>query len=188
MDDPSPKICVFCGSSTGLDPVFTNAASELGNLMARNGMSLVYGGANRGLMGILADTMLEWSAKVYGVIPEMLIQKEVAHKYLTQQYVVSGMHERKALMSELSDAFIILPGGFGTMDELFESITWSQLGIHDKPIVMLNINGYFDNLLLWIENAVKSGFVQYQNGQQLIVCDNPATCIEKINQQINEVK
>ena len=154
------RICVFCGSSPGRRPSFAAAAAELGSRLARDGIGLVYGGGSVGLMGTVADAALAGGGEVRGVIPEALSAKEIAHPGLTELHVVKSMHERKALMAEMSDAFIALPGGFGTLDELFEAITWGQLGIHRKPIGLLDVEGYFTCLVSFVDRAVEEGFVR----------------------------
>jgi len=154
------RICVFCGSSPGRRPAFAAAAAELGTRLARDGVGLVYGGGSVGLMGTVADAALAAGGEVLGVIPDMLAGKEVAHPGLTRLYLVKSMHERKALMAEMSDAFVALPGGFGTLDELFEAITWGQLGLHRKPIGLLDVEGYFAPLVSFVDRAVEDGFVR----------------------------
>ncbi len=160
MKSSAPRrLCVFCGSSHGDDPAFAVAARSLGLAIAERGDHLVYGGGGIGLMGVVADAVLEAGGVVVGVIPAPLATREVAHSSLTELVVVETMHERKAKMAELADAFLALPGGFGTFDELFEILTWAQLGIHRKPIGLLNISGYFDPLLALVEQAIGRGFV-----------------------------
>jgi len=160
MNPSAPRrICVFCGSSRGDDPAFALAARAVGQAIAARGDQLVYGGGGIGLMGIVADTVLDAGGVVIGVIPAPLATREVAHASLTELIVVETMHERKAKMAELADAFLALPGGFGTFDELFEILTWAQLGIHRQPIGLLNVAGYFDPLLSLVEQAIERGFV-----------------------------
>jgi len=153
------SICVFCGSAPGVRPSYSAAARELGAAMAKSGITLVYGGGRLGLMGIVADAVLQAGGRVIGVIPRMLIEREAAHTNLTRQHVVTTMHERKTLMSELSDAFVGLPGGMGTFDELVEIVTWAQLGLHAKPVVLANIDNYFAPLYAMLDYAVAEGFV-----------------------------
>ncbi len=148
------SFCVFCGSNEGRNPAFASAARELGRAMAERNITLVYGGGNIGLMGILADTVLTGGGRVIGVIPGFLAEREVAHAGLTDMIVVDSMHERKARMAELSDAFIALPGGLGTLEELFEVWTWRQLGLHAKPCGLLNVSGFFDGLTAFLQHAV----------------------------------
>ena len=141
------KLCIYCGSSAGENPVYAHIARKLGKILAYKEITLVYGAGNIGIMGILADTVLENNGKVIGIIPELLVEKEVVHAHLTELHVVKTMHERKALLSTISDAFMVLPGGFGTLDEMFEALTWNQLEIISKPVGLLNVNHYFDGLI-----------------------------------------
>lgn len=173
MDAALKRICVFCGSNTGARPAYALAARELASLMARQRTGLVYGGGNVGLMGILADAMIEAGGEVIGVIPASLVAREVAHSGLTELRVVQTMHERKALMNELSDAFIAMPGGFGTLDEFFEILTWSQLGIHGKPSGLLNVAGYYDDLLVMLDHAVSEKLLRPEH-RALILADTDA--------------
>lgn len=154
------RLCVYCGSSPGRNPAYLEAAATLGRELAARNMGLVYGGASVGVMGALADAVLASGGEVTGVIPRALALKEVAHPGLTEQLVVGSMHERKALMAELSDGFIALPGGWGTMEEIFEILTWAQLGFHEKPCGLLNVSGYFDGLFAFLEHAISEGFVR----------------------------
>jgi uncharacterized protein (TIGR00730 family) len=149
------RVCVFCGSSSGSRPEYRTAAEELGTEVVRRKIGLVYGGGNVGLMGVIADAVLKAGGEVMGVIPENLMAKEVGHNGLTKLHVVRSMHERKALMADLSDAFIALPGGFGTLEEFCEIVTWSQLGLHTKPCGILNVQGYYSPLLAMFDHAVK---------------------------------
>jgi uncharacterized protein (TIGR00730 family) len=165
---------VFCGSSPGVNPAYMEAAGEVGRLIAHRGLGLVYGGACVGMMGAIADAALEAGAEVIGVIPDALLSKEVAHANLTELRIVSTMHERKALMAELADGFLALPGGCGTFDELFEVITWAQIGIHNKPCGLLNVAGYFDPLIALVEHAVKERFVRHDH-RALLLNDNVAS-------------
>ena len=153
------SVCVFCGSAPGARPSYSAAARELGRALAQAGHTLVYGGGRLGLMGIVADAVLAAGGRVVGVIPRMLIERELAHPGLTRQHVVSTMHERKTLMAEMSDAFVGLPGGMGTFDELVEIVTWAQLGLHAKPVVLANIDDYYSPLYSMLDNAVAEGFV-----------------------------
>ena len=157
------SICVFCGASAGHDPAYAAAADALGRELAARSIELVTGGGKVGLMGVVADAALAAGGRVTGIIPRSLEEREVAHRGLTRLHVVETLHERKALMHELSDAFIALPGGFGTLDELFETITWAQLGIHAKPIGLVNVSGYFDDLLAFVDGATAHGFVSEAN-------------------------
>ncbi|MEZ0314546.1 MAG: TIGR00730 family Rossman fold protein [Myxococcota bacterium] len=167
------RICVFTGSSMGAHPEYAEAAGALGRVFAKEHIELVYGGASVGLMGVLADEILVQSGRVHGVIPRGLASKEVMHASLTELTVVESMHARKQAMSDLADAFIAMPGGFGTFDELFEILTWAQLGIHAKPIGILNVAGYFDPLIRMIETAVTQGFVP-ETHQSLFVVETDA--------------
>lgn len=154
------SVCVYCGSSQSVQEVWFETARSLGRAVASRGLTLVYGGARVGLMGALAGAALEQGGRVIGVVPQALVEREVAHNGLTELHVVESMHDRKALMAQLSDAFIALPGGFGTLDELFEILTWALLGFHDKPILLLNQDGYYDHLLAFLERARNEGFVR----------------------------
>lgn len=153
------RVCVFCGSSSGDDPAFVAAARDLGILLARRGIGVVFGGGKVGLMGALADATLAAGGEVMGVIPEKLKAREVAHDGLTELFVVESMHARKAMMAHLSDAFVVLPGGFGTLEETFEVVTWTQLRYHAKPVGLLNVAGYWDPLLAFVDHAVGAGFI-----------------------------
>lgn len=170
------RICVFCGSSSGARPEYADAARTLAGLLAGRGIGLVYGGGNVGLMGILADAMLAAGGEVIGVIPRSLLLKEVGHRGVTELRVVETMHERKALMSELADGFIALPGGFGTLDEFFEILTWAQLGFHGKPCGLLNIAGYFDDILRALDHAVAERFLRPQH-RELVLADTGTTAL-----------
>ena len=153
------SICVYCGSRTGIDPAFENAAREVGTLIGKRGWELVYGGGRAGLMGVVADAALRAGGTVIGVIPQSLIDREMGHPGLTELHIVQTMHERKRMMAERADAFVALPGGLGTFEELFEVWTWRQLGYHDKPIGILNVNGYYATLLQFLDQTVEQGFV-----------------------------
>lgn len=162
------RICVYCGSNKGLHHVYTEAAVELGDALVDRGLELVFGGASKGIMGVIADRVLERGGLVHGVIPQQLVDKEVAHAGLTRQHVVGSMHERKMLMAALADGFIALPGGFGTVEEIIEIVTWGQLRFHDKPCGLLNVNGYFDGLLAFFDHAQGEGFVRPANRRMLL--------------------
>jgi uncharacterized protein (TIGR00730 family) len=168
------RLCVFCGSSKGHKQVHADAAQRLGRAMAERGLGLVYGGGHIGLMGVLADTMLAGGGKVIGVIPKSLEAKELAHGSLTELHVVETMHQRKAAMADLSDAFAALPGGYGTADELFEILTWAQLGLHRKAIGLLNVEGFFDPLLAWIDRCNAEGFIREKHRHLLRVACSEA--------------
>jgi uncharacterized protein (TIGR00730 family) len=154
------RICVFCGSNKGVRPIYVAAAQAMAAAMVKRNISLVYGGGNVGLMGVIADEMLAQGGEVIGVIPRSLVQREVAHQALTKQHIVNTMHERKALMAKLSDGFIAMPGGMGTFDEFCEILTWAQLGIHQKPCGILNVENYFTPLLAMFDHAVAEGFLR----------------------------
>jgi uncharacterized protein (TIGR00730 family) len=166
-----PRICVFCGSSFGSNPAYSRAAEHLGESFTDGNIELVYGGATVGLMGLLADAVLQGGGRVTGVIPQALVEKEIAHTGLTDLRVVSSMHERKAIMADLADAFIALPGGFGTLEEFCEVLTWSQLGLHRKNCGLLNLNGYYDGLLSLFDHAVAEGFLKAAN-RKLVQSDS----------------
>ena len=176
------SISVFCGSRCGDNPIFSSAASQLGTLIANKKIKLIYGAGNIGLMGVIADACLAASGHVIGVIPTKLVDKEVAHKGLTEIFIVDSMHQRKALMASKSDAFIALPGGFGTCDELFEILTWAQLGIHHNPIGILNTEGFFDPLLAWIDQMIEHGFVKPKFRELLLVASKPEDLLDLILQ------
>jgi len=157
------SVCLFCGASRGARPEYQQAAREFGLTLAEQGLTLVYGAGNVGLMGVAADAALEAGGKVIGVIPEFLKDKEVAHLGLSELHVTQTMHQRKALMAQLSDAFVALPGGFGTFDELFEILTWAQLSVHNKPVALLNVAGFYQPLMALARQAVAEGFVAQRN-------------------------
>jgi uncharacterized protein (TIGR00730 family) len=167
------NICVFCGSGTGLNPIYAQAAQALGKRIAQKRSTLVYGGGNIGLMGIVADAVLAEGGKVIGVIPDFLSQKEVGHNGLTQLEVVGSMHERKRRMADLANAFVALPGGWGTLDELAEILTWRQLGLVKAPIAILNTNHYFDNLIQQMQLMVREGFLSATNLADVFVAETP---------------
>jgi uncharacterized protein (TIGR00730 family) len=173
MPQPNlPSICVFCGSADGADPAYVQTAKELGQRIATAGMGLVFGGATVGLMGVLADAALAGGAEVVGVMPEVLMDREIANRGITHFHVVKTMHERKALMYDHADAFIALPGGYGTLDEFMEIVTWAQLKIHQKPCILLNINGYYDSLLAFLDHAVAQGFIKPENRKLIQVAED----------------
>lgn len=173
------SICVFCGSSLGSRPVYQNAAAELGKVLADRNLQLVYGGGNVGLMGVVADATLAAGGQVIGVMPEFLAQKEIAHPNLTQLHIVSSMHDRKALMAELADGFIALPGGFGTFEEFCEILTWAQLGLHQKPQGLLNIAGYYDSLLNLFDLAVEEKFLRDDLRSIILEATDPNTLLNQ---------
>jgi uncharacterized protein (TIGR00730 family) len=174
------RICVFCGSNLGINPRYRQAAVDVGRLLAQRGIELVYGGGDVGLMGIMADTVLEAGGRVIGVIPTALMAKEVGHKGLTDLRIVGSMHERKALMADLSDGFIALPGGYGTFEEFCEVVTWSQLGLHGKPCGVLNVAGYYDPLLELFDRAVNEGFLRAENRKLVLEDSNPTELLRKM--------
>ncbi len=174
------SVCVFCGSSPGRDPQHVAAATELGRLLAARGLTLVYGGARVGLMGALADACLEAGGTVVGVIPKGLFTREIAHRGVTELVEVTTMHERKAIMYDRADAFVTLPGGFGTLDELFESLTWSQVGIHAKPAVLLDTTGFWDPLLDQLDAMVAAGFLRPANRSLLHVARTPRGALDAL--------
>ena len=166
MTPPNPpfrRVAVYCGSAFGTDPAYLAEARSLGAAIAASGLGMVYGGANVGLMGAVADAALAGGAEVIGVLPEVLAGKEIAHTELTRLELVPTMHERKARMAELADAFLVLPGGYGTLDELMEAVTWAQLGLHEKPVILINTAGYWDGFLAFLDSAVAAGFVKQKN-------------------------
>ncbi len=173
------RICVYCGSNTGNRPEFAAAARELAGVLVRHELELVYGGADKGIMGIIADAVLEQGGKVHGVIPQMLCDKEVAHQGLTELHVVASMHARKTMMAALSDGFIAMPGGFGTLEEIIEIVTWGQLRFHEKPCGLLNTDGYFDHLLAYLDRANKEGFLRTENRNMLLCDSDPASLIRQ---------
>ena len=166
------SLCVFCGSSIGRQLLYADHAAKLARHLLSEKITLVYGGANVGLMGVLADTMLAGGGKVIGVMPKSLVEREVAHTGLTEMHIVEGMQERKALMADLSDAFIALPGAYGTLDELFEVLTWNQLGIINKPIGLLNIDGFFNPMLQMLDHAVAEKFLRPEHRNMLLTRDD----------------
>jgi uncharacterized protein (TIGR00730 family) len=174
------RLCVFCGSQVGLDPVFAQDARQLGQAMAKRGVELVFGAGHIGLMGVIADAVLAAGGQAIGVIPQNLVDRELAHQGLTSLRIVSSMHERKALMASLSDAFVALPGGFGTADELFEILTWKQLKLHAKPIGLLNTAGFFDSLLGWVDRAIAVGFVKGKYRDYLAVESDIDRLLERL--------
>jgi uncharacterized protein (TIGR00730 family) len=174
------RLCVYAGASSGVDPAFERAAGDLGKLLAHNGIGLVYGGASIGLMGAVADGVLSAGGEAIGVIPVGLKRREVAHEALSELRTVDSMHERKAMMSDLADAFIALPGGLGTLDELLEAATWTQLGIHAKPCGLLNVGGYWDSLLAQLERAGRDGFLRADHRQALLVDTDSVSLLEQL--------
>ncbi len=174
------SLAVYCGSSSGARPAYARAARELGAGMAARGIELVYGGGNVGLMGVVADAVLAGGGQVYGVIPRLLLERELAHSGCTQLRVVETMHERKILMASRADAFLALPGGFGTFDELCEVVTWNQLSIHDKPVGLLDVEGYWEALLAFVEQGVVEGFVPKATRERLWRDDDQARLLDRL--------
>jgi len=177
------SLCIFCGSSSGLKSEYAAAAEDMGRLLGERGVRVVYGGGNVGLMGVLADAALAAGGEVIGVIPQMLVDKELAHRHVTDLRIVGSMHERKALMAELSDAFVALPGGLGTYEELFEVLTWAQLHIHHKPCGCLNVLGYFDPLARLLDHAVAEGFLRAEQRRLLVMAADPSDLLGLLSDQ-----
>ena len=175
------SICVFCGSSTGSNPAYRQAAASLGRAIAASGRRLVYGGGNVGLMGVLADATLEQGGEVVGVIPRHLVDLEVAHQSLTDLRVVDSMHQRKQLMADLAEGFVVLPGGLGTLEEFFEVWTWGQLGLHRKPYGLLNVAGYFDSLLAFLDHSVSERFVRPDHRRLLLMAEDPMKLLHRLD-------
>jgi len=174
------SVCVYCGSHNGARTEYMAAARHLGQLLAELKIQLIYGGSSVGLMGVLADSVLAEGGRVTGIIPEQLAERELAHRELTQLHTVRDMHQRKALMAEMADAFIAMPGGMGTLEELFEALTWAQLGIHGKPCGVLNILGYYDRLLEFLDHQVEEEFVTDKQRNWLQVSPDPKTLLEQL--------
>jgi uncharacterized protein (TIGR00730 family) len=179
MSDGRDKICVFTGSRQGLRTEYIEAAKRLGRLLVERGYGLVYGGGNVGLMNVIANTVLQLGGHVTGIIPNSLVSKEVAHQGLSDLRVVNSMHERKALMAELSNGFIAMPGGIGTMEEFFEVLSWAQLGLHDKPCGLLNVSGYYDRLIQFLDHAVSEEFIKPKHRALMIVEDDPRKFLDR---------
>lgn len=181
------RLCAFCGSNPGSNPDYLIAAKALGALLLEEKMGLVYGGASVGLMGALADIVLAGGGEVIGVIPQHLVSKEVAHRGLSDLRVVNSMHERKALMAELSDGFMALPGGFGTLEEFCEVLTWSQLGLHQKPTGLLNVAGFYNPLLAWMDSAVSEGFVRIGHRETVLSSEDPGELLKRMKEHKPQV-
>jgi uncharacterized protein (TIGR00730 family) len=178
------RITVFCGSSSGTEVIYTSQATLLGQTLAKRNIELVYGGANVGLMGAVADGVLNNGGKAIGVLPNFLRSKEIAHKQLTELILVDTMHERKTKMNDLCDGVIALPGGFGTLDELFEMLTWGQLGLHKKPIAILNVDGYYDSLIVFIQTMTDKGLLKGVNQQMLLVSETIDDLLDKMENYV----
>lgn len=176
------RVAVYCGSAIGSQPMFADCARDTAEAMIGKGVDLVYGGGRLGLMGTIADAVLAGGGKVYGVIPDALVELEVAHTGLTELHTVTTMHQRKAKMTDLADAFLALPGGIGTLDELFEAWSWNVLGYHAKPFCLLNIGGFWDGLIAFMDHATASGFVSARRREQMLVAATPAEALEKLDE------
>lgn len=174
------SLCVYCGASIGTAPAYADAARALAKSMVSRDIALIYGGGKVGLMGVIADEVMRQGGAATGVIPQALMDKEVGHRGLTQLHVVRDMHERKAMMAKLADGFIAMPGGIGTLEELFEVFTWSQLGFHDKPIGLLNVDGFYDGLIGFLRHVVKEGFLRTEQASLLIHEQNAETLVEQL--------
>lgn len=176
------RLAVYCGSAAGTQPVFADATRATAAAMASRSVDLVYGGGRLGLMGLIADSVLELGGQVYGVIPKALVNLEVAHNGVTELHTVETMHERKAKMTDLADAFLALPGGIGTLDELFEAWSWNALGYHKKPFCLLNVEGYWDGMIAFIDHATTSGFLSAQRRKQLLVATTPEEALDLLDE------
>ena len=178
---PVERICVFCGASPGARPAYRDATAQLARLLAAEGIGVVYGGGGVGLMGALADAVIAEAGELTGVIPRSLVDREIAHRDVMDMRVVGSMHERKALMAELADAFIALPGGIGTLEELFEVYTWAQLGLHQKPCGLLNVEGYYDGIAAFLSHAVAERFLREETRELLMIESDPAILLERLH-------
>jgi uncharacterized protein (TIGR00730 family) len=174
------RVCVYAGSNPGSQPAYADGARALATTLAERGIGLVYGGSKLGLMGVLADTVLEHGGEAIGVMPQALLDREIAHTDLTELKIVGSMHERKALMADLSDAFVAVPGGIGTLEELIEVYTWSQLGIHQKACGVLNVDGYYDHLARFLDHAVMRGFLKPEHRAVLTVAEDPRHLLDRL--------
>ena len=174
------RVCVYAGSNPGNDPAYAEAAGALATTLAERGIGLVFGGSKLGLMGVLADTILEAGGEAIGVMPQALIDREIGHRGLTELKIVGSMHERKAQMAGLSDAFVAVPGGIGTLEELIEIYTWSQLGIHEKACGLLNVRGYYDHLAAFLDHAVEAGFLRAEHRAVLAVAEDPGHLLDRL--------
>jgi uncharacterized protein (TIGR00730 family) len=178
------RLAVYCGSSMGADPAFEVLAKTLGEEMARRGIGLVYGGGRLGLMGVVADAVMSNGGEAHGVIPQALVDIEVAHTGLTELHTVTSMHERKALMTELTDAFVAIPGGIGTLDELFEAWSWNALGYHAKPFALLNVAGFWDGMIAFLDHVTASGFMSPARRGQLLIADTIPGAIDQLDSAV----
>lgn len=174
------NICVFCGSSRGFNNKYSEPTRELAKIFAKKNLNLVYGGANIGLMKVIADAVLKNGSEVYGVMPKNLAEREIAHSGITKMHIVETMAQRKQVMADISDAFVILPGGVGTMDELFEILSWNQLGFMKKPVGIYNIDGFFNHLIDYLDHAIKEKFLRQEHRDNMIVDDNPESMMKKL--------
>ncbi|WP_447969090.1 LOG family protein [Nitrospira sp. M1] len=177
------RLCVFCGSTTGSQTAYEQTTRQLGQLLVQHGIGLVYGGGNIGLMGVIAETVLKEGGEVIGIIPAALAEKELAFQEVTDLRIVQTMHERKALMEQLSNGFIALPGGYGTLEEICEMVTWAQLGIHHKPCGILNVEGFYDPLLAFMDHQVQEGFVTSVNRSLIIKAEDPRQLLDQMNEK-----
>jgi len=173
-------VAVYCGANAGAAPQYAEAARAMGRALVARGLGLVFGGGHVGLMGTIADEVLRLGGQVSGVIPQQLVDRELAHPGLTQLFVVKDMHERKALMAQLADGFVALPGGMGTLEELFEMLTWSQLGIHAKPVGVLNVDGFYDQLVGFVQHAHQEGFIKPQHANLMMVDSDPEALLARL--------
>jgi uncharacterized protein (TIGR00730 family) len=180
------RVCVFCGSSPGARPAYAEATAETARLLVDQGIGVVYGGGHVGLMGVLADTAMAAGGEVIGVIPQALVDREIGHTAITELRVVGSMHERKALMAELSDAFVALPGGAGTLEELFEVYTWAQLGLHGKPCALLDVDGYYSGLAAFLDHAVEERFLREEHRDALMLENDPVRLLERLREFVPE--
>lgn len=180
---PIKRVCVYCGSSPGTDQMYTETARVFGRLLAENNIGLVYGGASIGVMGALADAVMEHGGSVTGIIPHGLFKKEVAHEGISSLLVVDSMHERKALMAQMADALVTLPGGFGTLEELFEMVTWNQIGIHSKPIFLLNTLSFYTPLLQFIDHVTQQGFIRKEQQHLITTADTPEELVQLLTRE-----
>ncbi|MBT2557072.1 TIGR00730 family Rossman fold protein [Hymenobacter sp. ISL-91] len=174
------SVAVYCGSATGTNPAYQQQAVEMGRLLAERDLTLVYGGGRVGLMGVVADSVLAHGGQVVGVIPDFMMGKEIEHRGLTELHIVASMHERKLLMAERAEAFLAMPGGYGTLEELFEVLTWGQLGLHPKPIGVLNVEGFYDHLLRALDHMADEGLLRRENRQQLLSHPSPAALLDAL--------
>ncbi|MBC6605199.1 TIGR00730 family Rossman fold protein [Hymenobacter sp. BT188] len=174
------SVAVYCGANAGLNDIFRQQAEVMGQTLAERKMTLVYGGGRVGLMGAIADSVLRHGGRAIGVIPDFLVEKEVEHRGLTELHIVKSMHERKLLMADLAEGFVAMPGGYGTLEELFEVLTWGQLGLHRKPVAVLNVDGYYDQLLALLDTMAGEGLLRQENRAQLLQHESPSVLLDKM--------